>query len=413
VTARARRSDPAILAIVGALTACRTPPPQEADAQASPQALAMPAALASAAAPEPSAPLLADAGRPPTSLARDKPLPADALGKDFVGWSIEMTWRPADPPVGPRAPEVSTAAVDAVRKKTEPRVVVDLGAGRMRMQLASAGFVLPRGTELRARSDRYGFLLVSEDGRDYRVLPAGTLRAALGERRLDVAPSSGAETTALGDGPRRLGFKTRRVQVATRAGKVVLELARLPDAEDSGALLARAIVALVGAPPQSAPAQADEVPLGAEISWATRGGLTLEAMNATRRTDLAAQLAVPPQGAALETAPLPARSGAVLVDETELRALHTGPGEIGPQTGSAGAQGSLALVNGTDELRFVWLDGAPVAWLAPHARLSLDGLHRGRYQIAWRTFLGDGSEPPRTVVVPGTAEIGTGDAGAP
>jgi hypothetical protein len=68
-------------------------------------------------------------------------------------------------------------------------------------------------------------------------------------------------------------------------------------------------------------------------------------------------------------------------------------------------------VNTSDELRFAWLDGAPIAWLAPGARLALPGLLRGRYGFAWRTFLGDAYDAPITINVPGVQT--TNDAGAP
>ena len=47
------------------------------------------------------------------------------------------------------------------------------------MDSRSSVFPLPLGTELRARQDRYGHLLVWKGGTEYRVLPPGTLRAML------------------------------------------------------------------------------------------------------------------------------------------------------------------------------------------------------------------------------------------
>jgi hypothetical protein len=68
-------------------------------------------------------------------------------------------------------------------------------------------------------------------------------------------------------------------------------------------------------------------------------------------------------------------------------------------------------VNSTDELRFAWLDGVPVAWLAPGARETIATLLRGRYTLAWRTFLGDVADPVQTIVVPSTNDLGAPDAG--
>jgi hypothetical protein len=66
----------------------------------------------------------------------------------------------------------------------------------------------------------------------------------------------------------------------------------------------------------------------------------------------------------------------------------------------------LLLVNASDELRVVWIDGVPVAWVASGAQLALPMLLRGRYALQWRTFLGDSWERADTIVVPGTSEVG-------
>ena len=60
-----------------------------------------------------------------------------------------------------------------------------------------------------------------------------------------------------------------------------------------------------------------------------------------------------------------------------------------------------------------WLDGAPIAWVAPGAQLGLPGLLRGRYGFAWRTFLGDAYDAPTTINVPGARVVGVLDGGAP
>jgi hypothetical protein len=71
----------------------------------------------------------------------------------------------------------------------------------------------------------------------------------------------------------------------------------------------------------------------------------------------------------------------------------------------------LVLVNSTDELRVAWIDGVPVAWVGPGARIAVPGFVRGRYTIAWRTFLGDVLEPPQQITIPGTSRVGPEDGG--
>ena len=265
--------------------------------------------------------------------------------------------------------------------------------------------MIPAATELRSRADRYGHLLLLPGEDTYRVAEFGSLRALLGERRLDVAPMSPADVTGGGDGARRLNVRTRRVDVSTRAAKAVLDVATMRDAGDGGLLVCRFLFDLVNAPPSTAPCATDEVPLHAEIRWTTQGAMTFDVTSITRATDLAAQdMATPPASLSFTDAPLPAVPAELLVTRAELAAFRTGPVETPPPAGSAQAQAApeagLALVNSTDELRVAWIDGVPAAWVAPGQRIALPWLLRGRYALQWRTFLGDGWEPPTTISAP-------------
>jgi hypothetical protein len=388
---------------------CRTPSSSELDAQASPQALATPAPLSSTpAATASTLQASLDAGPPPSSLRFDRALAPDlAFAKETTGYTIEASFRAIDMPVVPKGPDIATSTIEALRKKTEPHLSIDLGAGRVRA-IVSGGFVIPAGTELRARSDRYGQLLVSQGGSSYHVLEPGVLRALLGERRFDASPLSGAEVSPKGEG-HRLGMRTRKVDLTTRAGKGSFELVKLADAGDSGVVLARMLASLLDAPPSTTIAVEGEVPVRLELVWATatHGGALYEATSVTRRTDLGArELAVPPPGASLATSNLPAHTSEMLISPAEAATIHNGPS-------SADARGTLILTNGTDETRFAWLDGVPVAWLAPRGRIELPSLPKGHYQLVWRSFFGDVVDPPRTVDVPGAIDASGADAGAP
>ena len=105
--------------------------------------------------------------------------------------------------------------------------------------MLAGGFLLPQGTELRARVDRYGHVLIMPAEDAYRVAEPGALRALLSERRLDVAPVSPVDVVSGGEGQRRLNLRTRRVDLATRAAKATLELSAFRDAGDGGALVCR------------------------------------------------------------------------------------------------------------------------------------------------------------------------------
>src|SRR5215468_1142298 len=134
-----------------------------------------------------------DAGAPlPESMRPGAPVPADIpFQRDSPGVSLDAVFRWRDIPSPPRAPEVSAEGLREAQKLTAPSLKIDLSeGGRMRAELTGAAFPLAAHTELRARSDHYGNLVVWPDGRGYRVIPPGALRTVLGERRMDVTPLS-------------------------------------------------------------------------------------------------------------------------------------------------------------------------------------------------------------------------------
>jgi hypothetical protein len=386
------------------------------DAGVSPQAKAEPAQLENVAVTSNAQPLTPDAGPLPVSLRADEEAPPDTLAKDTSAWEIEAILRTAEIPPAFRGPETAIVAIDAAKRKTELRLTIDVTASRARIEIRGGGFTVPEGTELRARSDRYGHLLLLPHAREYRVAAPGSLRALLGERRIDVEPLMLASVTERGDGARRLGYRTRRVQVTNRAATAVFELARIADAGEGGLLLCRAFLDLMNAPPSTAACGLDEVPLHVEWRWATRGGLTFDAEVLTRTDVAAGAIAAPPANLSFAPPTLPEIGVQVIVESAELAAFRTAPAPDVPATqpdGSVPPAAGLVLTNATDELRFAWLDGAPIAWLAPGAKLALPSLLRGRYGFAWRTFLGDAYDAPITITTPVSQTARAGDAGAP
>jgi hypothetical protein len=357
--------------------------------------------------------LAPDAPRESFREAGSKELARDP--KELAGYALQAVVRTGEGPPAPKGAEVNVPAIEAARRKTEAHMALELSQTRARFVL-STGFVLPPATELRARVDRYGHLVFWPGEDTYGVAQPGSLRALLGERRLDVAPLSPAEVTFAGEGSRRLGVRTRRIEVATRAAKATLELGVFREAGEGGVLVCRALLDLMGAAPSTAACGSDEVPLHSELRWMTRGVLTFDATSIVRRTDLPAQdLATPPPSAVFVSAPPQVPPAETILTRAELASFRTAPIDL-PATALRDAQpllpeAGLVLVNSTDELRVAWLDGVPVAWLAPGAREALPSLVRGRYVVQWRTFLGDTWQPPETIVVPGTSEAGGADAG--
>jgi hypothetical protein len=381
------------------------------DAQASPQASAMPAPLVNAPTSTASAVVVTtpEGGPPPVPLRGDVALGPDTLGRDAtIGYTLSAVLKQSDL-VGPlRAPEVNSAGLEAARKKTELRLAIDLGPSRMRVVLLGTGWVLPADTELRSRSDRYGHVVVWPGGLTYRPLAPGTLRALVGERRFDVAPITPAEVSAKDEVGKRIGIRTRKVDVQTRAAKATFEIGRLPELGEGGVLLCRLLLDLMNAPPSSVVCTEGELPVRAELRWTVRGSIGFELTGVLKKTDMAtSSLLVPPSVASFAAAPLPVAGVQPSLAPAELAAFRTGPTEIpaGPRANGEG----LVIANTTDELRVLHIDGIPVAWAAAGAKDLLQGLHRGRYVVQWRTFLGDTFDVPLTQSVPG--QLGA-DAGA-
>lgn len=389
------------------------------DAMASPQASAMPAPLALAPSALASAPAVAltEGGPTPVPFRGDFPLAPDSLVRESVGYAMSAVMTPGDASGPPRATEVNAAGLDAARKKTELRLAIDVSPSRLRVVLVGGGWVLPSDTELRARSDRYGHVVVLPGAALYRPLAPGALRALVGERRFDVAPLTAAELTPRDDVGKRIGVRTRKVDVATRAAKARFEIGRLPDLGDGGVLLCRMLLDLMNAPPSTALCTDGELPLRAELRWTGRGSLAFELTGVLKRDKLEsavppASILVPPPTAAFSAAPLPLSGVQALLTPAELGSLRTGPIDIAtPAAGRAPLEG-LVVANATDQLRVLYVDGIPVALAAPGSKDLLVGLHRGRYIMQWRTFLGDAFDPPLTQTVPGQAQVGASDAGA-
>jgi hypothetical protein len=397
------------------LVSCKSPPGATEgtpDALASPQASAMPAPLAVAPTSTASAVVVVtpEGGPPPTPLRGDVALGPDTLGREASGYTLSAVLKQADLSGPPRAPEVNAAGLEAARKKTELRLAIDLGSARMRVVMLGEGWVLPADTELRSRADRYGHVVVWPGGATYRPLAPGTLRALIGERRFDVAPITPADVVAKDDVGKRIGIRTRKVEVQTRAAKATFEVGRLPDLGEGGILLCRFLLDLMNAPPQSAVCADGELPMRAELRWTARGSIGFELTGVLKKTDMTtASLLVPPSAAAFAAAPLPVAGVHTSLALPELAAFRSGPVEIPAGGPNANTEG-LLVSNTADQLRALHIDGIPVAWAAAGAKDVLRGLPRGRYVAQWRTFLGETFDVPVTQTVPG--QLGVIDAGA-
>jgi hypothetical protein len=389
-----------MLCLLGVGCEAPTPPGDvPLDAGTSPNASILPLPLAT------DPPDLLDAGAPPDAAVRG--MMADERGRLIVPDSGPPPPTPLQPdtPLPAEAPssrEVSGVTLDAEWRWRDVRI-----------RFTSRALPLPGGAEIRGRADRYGAIVLWPNSTDFRVIPPGALRTTIGERRVDVTPLSLGTARSAGEGA-RLGAPLRRIEIGAGLGTLRLELGKVPEAGDGGAVLCRAVVEILGVDPRTPECQPGEVPILAEYAWQEGGGVSLEVTSIVRRTDLASSdLLVPPPGAKLAPAGLPVAPGGIFLTREELAAFRTGPIALpSPPAPSAPGEGFIA-VNQTDTLYYFLVDGVPVVAVPPLSERYVVGTDRGRYMVQWRTFLGETIEPARAVEMPARLVLGGADAGAP
>ncbi len=361
--------------------------------------------------------LVAEAGAPPPEVLRgDAAMAPEALGppREMPGLTLEAVWRWRDVPALPKAPEVASEDIKGAQKLTALTWKVDLiEAGRMRVEFTSRALPLPARSELRARSDRYGSVVLWPNLTGYRVIPPGALRTALGERRVDVTPLSLGTVRSQGEG-KRLGVPTRKVEITSPLGSLKLEIGKTAEAGEGGPLFCRALVEIAGIDPKTPVCQVGEVPLVATYAWQEGGGIGLEVTAMNRRTDIASNdMLAPPPSLPFTPEGLPTAPDGIFLTRDDLHAFRSAATAASPNADpSAPGEGFIAA-NQSDTLMYLLVDGVPVVAVPAHSDRYVIGPQRGRYSVQWRTFLGERIGPAQTVELPARLTYGGADAGAP
>jgi hypothetical protein len=309
----------ALLPALVAAAACeqrRSEPPTVSSAsEPSPNASILPAPLAAEppktaardAGHAPATEAATDAGapEPPRAIREDDTLPVETELRAAPGLSLEAHFRWLEP-LPARGPESDVEAINKARDKAAFDVAIDLSSlGRMRFGFTSRTFPLPQGAELRARDDRYGHILLWPNGSTYTPLAPGTLRATLGEARLDVTPLADPSVTLVGPG-NMLGQATQKQRIETSIGKLELEQASVPAAGSAGALLCRLLLELLAVSPESSACRPEWVALRAEYTWASGGRFELEVTKLGKRNELSLEkLMTPPASSDARRGELP------------------------------------------------------------------------------------------------------------
>jgi len=277
---------------------------------------------------------------------------------------------------------VGATEAQAILRRTLQTVSITLQSdGRLDLRVTSPAFPLPENSRLQARYENFGHFLVWPDAKRYRVLPTGTLRALLRERRVDATPILTAQPVQR-VAERRFGAPTDELLFDAALGKLNLRVARIEEAGKGGPLLCRLLLEFLAIAPQSEVCAAGRVPTNARFDFAAGGSLAFAVDSVVRRSELVKHLDVPPLDSQLATSGLP-EPAAFYLTEVELAF-----------TSRAQESGAVRAANPSPYAAFLVVDGVPLGFVAPHRRITMKGLSTGTYNIGLRSLFGDEVQPP-------------------
>jgi hypothetical protein len=356
----------------------------------------------------------ADAAVPePHSLREDQALPGETP-RENTGLTLTARLRFLDTAPVPRVPEQNGDGVQRGRDAAGFDVVVDLAGSRMRLAFASRAFALPAGSELHTRDDLYGHTLLWPNRTTYTVIAPGALRSVLAQQRADVVPLVRARVSALPSGS-SFGMSTERSELSTPTGKLELEQARGPSPVPSptsgiwasGVSLCQFLVELVGASPTSSACRSDLVPVRAMYTWPNGEHFAFDVSRLLRRNDIdPTALAMPPAGAEFRQSELPPPPPTALLSDSELTEFRSRPAARTEKADPGAPKTGLLVANHGESLRYITIDGAPVARLPPGAEQLLLGLRSGKYQVTARDFFGSEDAVTKSIEVPARFTLG-------
>jgi hypothetical protein len=411
----------ALLGLVtsGCASGCDETPNQPAETpsnEPSPNASIMPAPLASEVETKPRRLTVADAGAPLDAsvdggalttrwLKEDQEPDADTAPHDGAGTRMLARFRWLDLPPFPRLPETNPEALGRLRDSLSFELRIELSPlGRLSLTLDSDAFVLPRGTQIRSRSDRLGHLLFWASGTKYTALPAGSLRAVLTEGRADSAPLVKPKLVGLGTGS-QFGLPSEKIELTTPLGRLVLEEVVLPGGAGAGKLLCRLLGELIAVDPSGNACERQAAPVRAELFTKSGGHLLFEVHRLERDRPIDTHF-VPPSDARFVAGELPPAAPALVPSEERLRDLRQRALQRADKLEPGAPKQGLLIQNRSDVLRYVLIDGVIVGRVAARSELHLSSLVPGKYALVTLDFVGDDATPLRIVDLPARVAIG-------
>ncbi len=286
-----------------------------------------------------------------------------------------------------------------------PRLRVELlpafeeAPARARIVLESSVWALPKGTELRARSDREGFIVVWPDDRSYRVVSQGALQSLFEERRVDRMPVVTMKSEEVGEG-RRLGRTTRKVRLENALGTVKLDLALVPESGIETGLMCDFLLGLLRAVTPAGVCEDGVLPFAAHFLWEEGRSLEFSVTQMTLRTDLSRDMfLLPPKLSIYKPGELPPGSSSLWPSDVLAAVFPREPN--GPK---------IRFHNYRSVPLFLMIDSVPVSRIDPHSEVVWSA-GRGEHRHVARDFLGKVTESAGVVQAP--AEVAYGEPPSP
>jgi hypothetical protein len=142
-------------------------------------------------------------------------------------------------------------------------------------------------------------------------------------------------------------------------------------------------------------------------TWPNGEHFAFDVSRLLRRNDIdPTALAMPPAGAEFRQSELPPPPPTALLSDNELIEFRLRPAARTEKVDPSAPKTGLLVANHGESLRYISVDGAPVARLPPGAEQLLLGLRAGKYQVTARDFFGSEDAVTKSIEVPARFTLG-------
>lgn len=297
---------------------------------------------------------------------------------------------------------------------------------RMRWVLEGRAFPFPEKTEIRARADRIGHLVLWPNRRSYRIAPTGSLHALFADRRVDRMPFVETEKVEKGEGA-RLGKPTQRTTFTTAVGTGTMEFIEESDLPYASEMLCAAFLEILRVRPNKELCPRFHLPVHFEIQWPNEERVVFSALSwgAAGNFELD-DFRIPPELPIYKRGELPpfedyfleesARNSLLPLTKEKAAPAPAAPPAPRPQQPSAPSESppapapgppknQIVLQNKLSRPLVVFVNKVPFVWLTPGSVKEIY-LTSPDVRVAARDFLGEVVFAERTLLAPAQLHFG-------